>query len=145
MLAIEEDKETYVVSALGAIGTGKSSLLNAISGEYTFETGNGVEVKYIIIILPLILFLTLYKLTTQQVQGITKEWKFASSLQYCHLIDTPGLIDSNVHDRQVIIEMTKYFKSLQYGVSAFFLVFNINDIRYYNITLYNNNNLLLID
>lgn len=56
MLAVEEDKETYVVSALGAIGTGKSSLLNAITGEYTFETGNGVEVKYTIIILPLILF-----------------------------------------------------------------------------------------
>ncbi|KAG0745863.1 hypothetical protein G6F62_007723 [Rhizopus arrhizus] len=122
MLAIEEDKETYVVSALGAIGTGKSSLLNAISGEYTFETGNGVE------------------LTTQQVQGITKEWKFASSLQYCHLIDTPGLIDSNVHDRQVIIEMTKYFKSLQYGVSAFFLVFNINDIR---LDAYTQNMLIL--
>jgi predicted GTPase len=69
------------------------------------------------------------QLTTQQVNGITKEWKFAPSLQYCHLIDTPGLIDSSVHDRQSIQEMIKYFKSLQYGVSAFFLVFNINDIR----------------
>ncbi|RCH93459.1 hypothetical protein CU097_011143 [Rhizopus azygosporus] len=106
-----EEKSTFVVSALGAVGTGKSSLLNAITGEYTFETGNGVE------------------LTTQQVDGITKEWKFAPSLQYCHLIDTPGLIDSSVHDRQSIQEMIKYFKSLQYGVSAFFLVFNINDIR----------------
>ncbi|CAO3667911.1 hypothetical protein G6F70_004389 [Rhizopus microsporus] len=106
-----EEKNTFVVSALGAVGTGKSSLLNAITGEYTFETGNGVE------------------LTTQHVNGITKEWKFAPSLQYCHLIDTPGLIDSSVHDRQSIQEMIKYFKSLQYGVSAFFLVFNINDIR----------------
>ncbi|KAG1467207.1 hypothetical protein G6F56_004538 [Rhizopus delemar] len=110
MLSAKE-QDTYVVSALGAVGTGKSSLLNAITGEYSFQTGNGVE------------------LTTQQVDGQTKEWKFAPSLQFCHLIDTPGLIDSNVHDRQAISEMTRYFKSLQYGVSAFFLVFNINDIR----------------
>lgn len=40
-----EEKNTFVVSALGAVGTGKSSLLNAITGEYTFETGNGVEVS----------------------------------------------------------------------------------------------------
>lgn len=36
---------TYVVSALGGVGTGKSSLLNAITGEYTFETGDGTDVR----------------------------------------------------------------------------------------------------
>lgn len=66
------------------------------------------------------------------VDGKIKEWKFAPSLQYCHLIDTPGLVDSNIQDRQSIQEMTRYFKSLENGVSAFFLVFNINDIRYFN-------------
>ncbi|KAI9487594.1 MAG: P-loop containing nucleoside triphosphate hydrolase protein [Benjaminiella poitrasii] len=111
MLQTGEEKNTYVVSSLGSVGTGKSSLLNAITGEYTFETGDGTSA------------------TTKSVKGITKEWKFVPSLKYCHLIDTPGLIDSSVQDRQVIQEMTKYFKSLQHGISAFFLVFNINDIR----------------
>lgn len=45
MLEIGEERGAYVVSALGAVGTGKSSLLNAITGEYTFETGDGTEVK----------------------------------------------------------------------------------------------------
>lgn len=45
MLEIGEDRGAYVVSALGAVGTGKSSLLNAITGEYTFETGDGTDVK----------------------------------------------------------------------------------------------------
>jgi ABC-type uncharacterized transport system ATPase component len=40
-----DEKDTYVVTALGAVGTGKSSLLNAITAEYTFVTGNGIEVK----------------------------------------------------------------------------------------------------
>lgn len=57
------------------------------------------------------------------------EWKFAPTTKYCLLIDTPGLVDSNVQDRASIQEMTRYFKSLENGVSAFFLVFNINDIR----------------
>ncbi|CEP12745.1 hypothetical protein [Parasitella parasitica] len=103
---------------VGAVGTGKSSLLNAITGEYTFETGNGTDGK------------------TETVRGENKmwtlEWKSRdplSSAKYCHLIDTPGLIDSNIEDRQNIQEMINYFKSLENGVSAFFLVFNINDIR----------------
>lgn len=77
---------------------------------------------------------------TTVVKGVVKEWKFAPSLKYCHLIDTPGLIDSNVHDRQSIQEMTRYFKSLENGVSAFFLVFNINDIR---LDAYTQNMLIL--
>jgi putative ribosome biogenesis GTPase RsgA len=44
MLEGGEERNTYVVSALGAVGTGKSSLLNAITGEYTFETGDGTDV-----------------------------------------------------------------------------------------------------
>ncbi|KAI7899606.1 P-loop containing nucleoside triphosphate hydrolase protein [Cokeromyces recurvatus] len=122
MLQVGEERNTFVVSALGSVGTGKSSLLNAITGEYTFETGDGTNA------------------TTKSINGITKEWKFAPSLKYCHLIDTPGLVDSNVQDRQVIHEMTKYFKSLQHGVSAFFLVFNINDIR---LDAYTQNMLIL--
>lgn len=122
MLEIGEDRGAYVVSALGAVGTGKSSLLNAITGEYTFETGDGTEAK------------------TTAVEGKIKEWKFAPSLQYCHLIDTPGLVDSNIQDRLSIQEMTRYFKSLENGVSAFFLVFNINDIR---LDAYTQNMLIL--
>ncbi|KAI8357882.1 P-loop containing nucleoside triphosphate hydrolase protein [Choanephora cucurbitarum] len=117
-----DEKDAYVVSALGSVGTGKSSLLNAITGEYTFETGDGTDAK------------------TVCVQGATKEWKYAPTSKRCHLIDTPGLIDSNIHDRQSIGEMTKYFKSLQHGVSAFFLVFNINDIR---LDAYTQNMLIL--
>ncbi|KAI8647087.1 P-loop containing nucleoside triphosphate hydrolase protein [Parasitella parasitica] len=112
----------YVVSAVGAVGTGKSSLLNAIIDEYTFETGNGTDAK------------------TDKVRGEVKEWALewrvarkadrkSRESRYCHLIDTPGLIDSNIEDRQNIQEMITYFKSLENGVSAFFLVFNINDIR----------------
>lgn len=42
---LEGNDGAYVVSALGSVGTGKSSLLNAITGEYTFETGDGTDVK----------------------------------------------------------------------------------------------------
>lgn len=42
---LEGGDNTYVVSALGAVGTGKSSLLNAITSEYTFETGDGTDVS----------------------------------------------------------------------------------------------------
>lgn len=42
---LEGGDNTYVVSALGGVGTGKSSLLNAITGEYTFETGDGTDVR----------------------------------------------------------------------------------------------------
>lgn len=45
MLEGGEERNTYVVSALGGVGTGKSSLLNAITGEYTFETGDGTDVS----------------------------------------------------------------------------------------------------
>ncbi|KAI8880501.1 P-loop containing nucleoside triphosphate hydrolase protein, partial [Backusella circina FSU 941] len=117
-----EEKDTYVVSALGAVGTGKSSLLNAITAAYTFETGNGIESK------------------TKKVNGVVKEWKYVPNVRYCHLIDTPGLIDSTVIDRHTVQEMTRYFKSLVYGVSAFFLVFNINDIR---LDAYTQNMLIL--
>jgi putative ribosome biogenesis GTPase RsgA len=47
MLEAGEDKGAYVISALGGVGTGKSSLLNAITGEYTFETGDGTDVSVI--------------------------------------------------------------------------------------------------
>lgn len=33
------DPQTHVVSAIGALGTGKSSLLNTMCGERVFETG----------------------------------------------------------------------------------------------------------
>ena len=42
-----DEKDAYVVSALGSVGTGKSSLLNAITGEYTFETGDGTDVSLV--------------------------------------------------------------------------------------------------
>lgn len=45
MLEGGEERNTYVVSALGGVGTGKSSLLNAITAEYTFETGDGTNVS----------------------------------------------------------------------------------------------------
>lgn len=45
MLEGGEERNTYVVSALGGVGTGKSSLLNAITAEYTFETGDGTDVS----------------------------------------------------------------------------------------------------
>lgn len=35
-----KNPETYVVSAVGAVGTGKSSLLNAIAGAHIFATGS---------------------------------------------------------------------------------------------------------
>lgn len=40
-LAIQANNpDTYVVSAVGAVGTGKSSLLNAIAGSHIFATGS---------------------------------------------------------------------------------------------------------
>lgn len=39
LAAHAHDPETHVVSAVGAVGTGKSSLLNALAGERLFETG----------------------------------------------------------------------------------------------------------
>lgn len=38
--AAARDPETLVVSALGAVGVGKSSLLNAIAGERLFDVGD---------------------------------------------------------------------------------------------------------
>jgi hypothetical protein len=74
------------------------------------------------------------------VEGVVKEWKYVPNIRHCHLIDTPGLIDSTVIDRHTVQEMTRYFKSLVYGVSSFFLVFNINDIR---LDAYTQNMLIL--
>jgi GTP1/Obg family GTP-binding protein len=74
------------------------------------------------------------------VVGVVKEWKYVPNVRHCHLIDTPGLIDSTVIDRHTVQEMTRYFKSLVYGVSSFFLVFNINDIR---LDAYTQNMLIL--
>lgn len=127
---LETGLDTFVVSALGPVGTGKSSLLNAITGEYAFETGDGTDVDFSSKTLNASYWpLFFKKAKTREVEGKTLEWKFAPSTKYCHLIDTPGLVDSNLQDRQSIQEMTRYFRSLENGVSAFFLVFNINDIR----------------
>ncbi|KAI9319692.1 P-loop containing nucleoside triphosphate hydrolase protein [Dichotomocladium elegans] len=41
-----DDPQTHVVSAIGAVGTGKSSLLNAMAGERIFETGEAYTTKY---------------------------------------------------------------------------------------------------
>ncbi|ORZ17678.1 P-loop containing nucleoside triphosphate hydrolase protein [Absidia repens] len=110
-LAIQANNpDTYVVSAVGAVGTGKSSLLNAIAGSHIFETGSSTA-------------------TTQTVRGEVRPWAFVPGKRYVHLIDTPGLCDSTSQDRHTVAEMVRYFKSLANGVSAFLLVFNINDIR----------------
>ncbi|SAM01274.1 hypothetical protein [Absidia glauca] len=105
-----KNPETIVVSAVGAVGTGKSSLLNAIAGAHLFATGSSTA-------------------TTHTVQGEVRPWAFLPGKRYAHLIDTPGLCDSAGQDRHIIAEMVRYFKSLANGVSAFLLVFNINDIR----------------
>ncbi|KAI8339233.1 P-loop containing nucleoside triphosphate hydrolase protein [Chlamydoabsidia padenii] len=102
--------ETHVVSAVGAVGTGKSSLLNAICGSQVFATGSSTA-------------------TTHIVQGEVRPWAFVSGKRYVYMIDTPGLCDSITQDRHTVAEMVNYFKSLSNGVSAFLLVFNINDIR----------------
>ncbi|KAI9307994.1 P-loop containing nucleoside triphosphate hydrolase protein [Cunninghamella echinulata] len=94
LAAQANNPDTYVVSAVGGVGTGKSSLLNAIAGSQIFATGSSTV-----------------------------------STRYVHLIDTPGLCDSNAQDRRTVNEMVRYFKSLANGVSAFLLVFNINDTR----------------
>lgn len=39
------DPKTLVLSCLGAMGNGKSSLLNAICDEQIYRTGRGAEVK----------------------------------------------------------------------------------------------------
>ncbi|ORZ02899.1 P-loop containing nucleoside triphosphate hydrolase protein [Syncephalastrum racemosum] len=108
--AAARDPETLVVSALGAVGVGKSSLLNAIAGERLFDVGDTYA-------------------TTQEIQGEVRPWKYAPTTKYAHLIDTPGLCDSLAHDRQNVQEMVRYFKTLAYGVSSFLLVFDIKDIR----------------
>ncbi|CAO3624913.1 unnamed protein product [Cunninghamella blakesleeana] len=102
--------DTYVVSAVGGVGTGKSSLLNAIAGSQVFATGSSTA-------------------TTHTVQGEVRQWAFVPGTRYVHLIDTPGLCDSTAQDRRTVNEMVRYFKSLANGVSAFLLVFNINDTR----------------
>ncbi|KAI8377714.1 P-loop containing nucleoside triphosphate hydrolase protein [Radiomyces spectabilis] len=103
------DINAHVLSAVGCQGTGKSSLLNAIAGEYIFATGSGGG-------------------TTQTVQGEIRRWYTSTSPDYFHLIDTPGLADSVV-DRNAIHEMTRYIRGLENGVSAFLLVLSINEIR----------------
>ena len=40
-----QDPRTHVVSAVGAVGTGKSSLLNAMAGERIFRTGEAYVSK----------------------------------------------------------------------------------------------------
>ncbi|KAF7728898.1 hypothetical protein EC973_005293 [Apophysomyces ossiformis] len=80
-----------------------------MAGEHVFETGTGSA-------------------TTVAVRGEVREWKNAPIPKNVHLIDTPGLSDS-VYDRQAVQEMIRYFKTLQYGVSSFLLVFSIDDIR----------------
>ncbi|KAI8073019.1 P-loop containing nucleoside triphosphate hydrolase protein [Gongronella butleri] len=102
--------DTLVVSALGAVGTGKSSLLNAIAGSKIFETGSSMA-------------------TTLHVDGAIRPWAYVTGTRYAHLIDTPGLSDSMRHDRQTVQEMVKYFRQLENGVSAFLLVFNAYDTR----------------
>ncbi|KAL0083590.1 AIG1 family-domain-containing protein [Phycomyces blakesleeanus] len=104
------DTSDLVISALGIIGTGKSSLLNAIAGEHVFETGNGSA-------------------TTQSVSGEIRQWKSAPAIKSVRLIDTPGLCDCSAHDKETVHEMARYFKSVANGVTAFVLVFSIHDIR----------------
>ncbi|KAI9019990.1 AIG1 family-domain-containing protein [Phycomyces nitens] len=109
-----KDRQTetsdLAISALGIIGTGKSSLLNAIAGEHLFETGNGSA-------------------TTQTVSGQIRQWKNAPTIKTVRLIDTPGLCDCTAQDRETVHEMARYFKSVANGVTAFVLVFSIHDIR----------------
>ncbi|CDS04100.1 hypothetical protein LRAMOSA07055 [Lichtheimia ramosa] len=104
------DPQTHVVSAIGALGTGKSSLLNTMCGERVFETGETFA-------------------TTTTIASVVRSWKYIPTTKYVHLVDTPGLCASSARDRQNVQEMVRYFKSLAYGVSAFLLVFDIKDIR----------------
>lgn len=41
----QNDPNTLVISVMGAMGRGKSSLLNAIAGETIYPTGKAVEVS----------------------------------------------------------------------------------------------------
>ncbi|RUS20856.1 P-loop containing nucleoside triphosphate hydrolase protein [Endogone sp. FLAS-F59071] len=108
----QTDPNTLVISVMGAMGRGKSSLLNAIAGETIYPTGRAVE--------PI----------TTHVDSAIRPWRNPPISRFCHLIDTPGMCDSSVRDKKNVQEMVKYFKSLSYGVSAFILVFNIDDTRY---------------
>lgn len=46
-----------------------------------------------------------------------------------HYIDTPGLESTDGNDLQNQIDMIKSFNNLDYGINAYFLVFNIHDPR----------------
>ncbi|KAG2177993.1 hypothetical protein INT43_003246 [Umbelopsis isabellina] len=105
------DPKTLVLSCLGAMGNGKSSLLNAICDEQIYRTGRGAE--------PI----------TRHVEAVMRPWSNPPVSRYCQLIDTPGMCDSSARDRANMQECVRYFKSLSFGVSAFLLVFNINDTR----------------
>ncbi|GAB5586661.1 hypothetical protein Unana1_01561 [Umbelopsis nana] len=105
------DPKTLVLSCLGAMGNGKSSLLNAICDEQVYRTGKGAE--------PI----------TKHVEAVLRPWSNPPISRYCQFIDTPGMCDSTARDRQNMQECVRYFKSLAFGVSAFLLVFNINDTR----------------
>ncbi|ORX60542.1 P-loop containing nucleoside triphosphate hydrolase protein [Hesseltinella vesiculosa] len=106
----DTNPDTLVISALGAVGTGKSSLLNAIAGSKVFEIGSSTA-------------------TTVEVDGLIRPWAYIQGTRYAHLIDTPGLSDYLRHDRHTVQEMVKYFRKLENGVSAFLLVFNAYDTR----------------
>ncbi|KAI9487973.1 hypothetical protein BDB00DRAFT_850895 [Zychaea mexicana] len=64
-----------------------------------------------------------------EIDSVVRPWQYAPVTKYVHMIDTPGLCDTSARDRQNVQEMVRYFKSLAFGVSSFFLVFDIKDIR----------------
>ncbi|KAI7866655.1 P-loop containing nucleoside triphosphate hydrolase protein [Spinellus fusiger] len=109
-----KDPSIRVISVLGRIGTGKSSLLNAIADEFVFNVGEAPSTT---------------EITTGVVKGEILLWKTTQVGKQVHLIDTPGFCDSKVENHQHVVALMRYLRAMSLGVSVFMVVISIHDIR----------------
>jgi len=107
-LAVEDKrKDPIVIAVFGQTGTGKSSLIKAVTGDQEIQVGHGLTSCKLPLISRLLDSLT----TTAGTDQVTSSYCVVGG-QEVFLVDTPGFSDTNVGDTEILRRIAEWMQDM---------------------------------